>query len=246
MVLLCVWWPLSELAHCFVNTRQPRMWCVHQTLRLCWKRVWVLANVFAERKKKKLCFMCDVPEPDCLPNLPSPLPKLLLNLVPNPQPRVQPNLLPRWRPSLHSRLQPSWQLDSPFQWPLLSMCSSSKSSTCARKSGPQCLSLSRPEHQYPSKRFPGFCGSYALVPACLASCLRFVVFPLRWGASFWLCHLTGVAILLCAAGYCSRGQGRFTNLINTPKMPIFQAPAAKLSVASPTSLPETHLDYCGR
>ena len=47
----------------------------------------------------------------------------------------------RWQPSL----QPSLWLESPLQWPLLSMCSSSKTSTYARKSGTQCLSLSRPE-----------------------------------------------------------------------------------------------------
>ena len=60
--------------------------------------------------------------------LPSLLPKLP-NLVPYPQPRVQPNLLPRWQP----RLQPSLQLESPFLWPLVSMCSSSESNTPARK-----------------------------------------------------------------------------------------------------------------
>ena len=73
--------------------------------------------------------------------LPSLLPKLL-NLVPIPQPRVQPNLLPRWQPSL----QPSLQLESPFLWPLWSMCSSSGSNTPARKSGTQSLFLSRAEH----------------------------------------------------------------------------------------------------
>ena len=73
-----------------------------------------------------------------LPNLlPSPLSKLL-NLVPNPQAGVQPNPLPSWQPSL--------RLERPFQWPLFSICSSSKSSIRARKSGTQCLFLSRPEH----------------------------------------------------------------------------------------------------
>ena len=69
--------------------------------------------------------------------VPSPLPSLipkLANLVPNPQPRVQPSL------------QPSLQLESPFLWPLLSMCSSSESNTLARESGKQSLSLSKAEH----------------------------------------------------------------------------------------------------
>ena len=61
------------------------------------------------------------PLPSRLPNLlPSLLPKLP-NLVPDPQPRVQPNMLPRWQ----SSLQPCLQLESPFLWPLLSMCTSS-------------------------------------------------------------------------------------------------------------------------
>ena len=38
---------------------------------------------------------------------------------------MQPNVLPKWQPSL--------QLESPFQWPLLSMCSSSKSYSRQKK-----------------------------------------------------------------------------------------------------------------
>ena len=73
-------------------------------------------------------------------------------------------------------LQSSLQLDSPFQWPLLSMCSSSKSNTRAQQSGTYCLSLSRAYHaQQAISR--SFCGSYALMFACLASCHRSVVFP---------------------------------------------------------------------
>ena len=34
--------------------------------------------------------------------------------------QTKPSLLPRWQPSL----QPNLQLESPFLWPLLSMCSS--------------------------------------------------------------------------------------------------------------------------
>ena len=45
----------------------------------------------------------------------------------------RPNLLPGWQPSL--------QLESLFQWLLLSMCSSSKSNTCAEPA--QSLSLTR-------------------------------------------------------------------------------------------------------
>ena len=58
------------------------------------------------------------------------------------QPKLQPNLLPRWQPSL----QPSLQLESPSLWPLLSMCSSSKSSTLTKESGTQSLGLISPEH----------------------------------------------------------------------------------------------------
>ena len=74
--------------------------------------------------------------------LPSPLPSLLpklANLVPNPQPRGQPNMLPRWQPSLQPCLQP----ESPFLWPLLSMCSPSESNTPARKSGTQSQALGK-------------------------------------------------------------------------------------------------------
>ena len=50
----------------------------------------------------------------------------------------------------------------------LSMCSSSESSTPARKSGTQSLSLSRAEHASQQAPCGSFCGSYALVSACLA------------------------------------------------------------------------------
>jgi len=124
--------------------------------------VWGLANVFADGQ---LYFTRDVPEAKRLPQgleppakpPAKPAPKLP-NLVPNPQPRVQPNLLPRWQPSL--------QLESPFLWPLLSMCSSSESNAPARKSGTQSLFLSRAEHAS-QQAVPGsFCG----LPACFLSC----------------------------------------------------------------------------
>ena len=53
-----------------------------------------------------------------------------IDTYPNP-PNVQPNLLPRWQPNL----QPNLQLESPFLWPLLSMCSSLRCNTRVRKSG---------------------------------------------------------------------------------------------------------------
>ena len=73
-----------------------------------------------------------------------------------PKPRVQPNLLPGWQPSLQQ---------SPFLWPLLSMCSSSESNTPAIKSGTWSLFLCRAEHTS-QQAVPGpFCGSYAFVSA---------------------------------------------------------------------------------
>ena len=92
--------------------------------------------------------------------LPSPLPSLLPKLptlMPNPQPRVRPDLLPRWQPSL--------LLESPFLWPLLSMCSSSESSNAARKSGTQSLFLSRADYTSQQAVAGSFCGSCALVSA---------------------------------------------------------------------------------
>ena len=76
--------------------------------------VWRLANVFAN---EKLYCTRDVPEPDCLPQgleppakpAAKPSPKAA-KLVPEPQPRVQPSL---------------W-LEKSFQWPLLTLCGSSK------------------------------------------------------------------------------------------------------------------------
>ena len=77
------------------------------------------------------------PLPSLLPKLPS--------LVPNPQPRVQ--------------------LESPFLWPLLSMCSSSEPNTPTRKSGTQSQLLSRAAHAS-QQAFPGsFCGSFAFMSA---------------------------------------------------------------------------------
>ena len=99
-----------------------------------------------------------------------PAPKLP-NLVPV-QP-VQPNLLLRLQPSL----SPSLQLESPFVWPPLSVSNSSKSNTRARKSGTQGLSLSRAEHASQQAVSASFCGLYALMFACLASCHASFVFP---------------------------------------------------------------------
>ena len=88
--------------------------------------------------------------------LTEPAPKAA-KFVPNPQTRVQPNLLPRWQPSL--------QLDSPFLWPLLSMCSFSESNTRTRKSGVEL-------NMHPNRQFPAhICGSYALMShVCSANC----------------------------------------------------------------------------
>ena len=82
-------------------------------------------------------------------------------------PSVQPNLLPGWQPSL----QPNLQLESPFLWPLLSMCSSSRSNTRVRKSGTPSLMLSRPQHASLQAVSWSFCGSHALVFASLVLCL---------------------------------------------------------------------------
>ena len=80
----------------------------------------------------------------------SPLPNLLPSLLPK-----LPNLVPRAKPSTKGAAKPAAQLAAmsaakpaagePFQWPLLSMCSFSKSTTPARKSGAQSLSPSRAE-----------------------------------------------------------------------------------------------------
>ena len=106
-----------------------RKWDSASDFEIVWAKnargVWGLTNVFANGK---LYFTHDVPEANRLQQgrspLLSPLPSLLPmlpNLVPNPQPRVQPNLLPRWQPNLQPT-QPTLQLESPFLWPLFSMC----------------------------------------------------------------------------------------------------------------------------
>jgi hypothetical protein len=114
-----------------------RKWDSASDTEIVWAKsarsVWGLANVSANRK---FCFTHDFSDANCLPQgleppakpPAKPAPKLP-NLVPNPPPRVQPNLPPRWQPSL----QPSQQLESPFLWPVLSMCSSSESNSPARQ-----------------------------------------------------------------------------------------------------------------
>ena len=64
--------------------------------------------------------------------------------------RVQPSLLPRWQPSL--------QLESPFPWLVLSMCSSSESNAPARKSGVEL-------NMHPSRQFPAHFVVH--MPSCL-------------------------------------------------------------------------------
>ena len=74
----------------------------------------------------------------------------------------------------------------PFQWPLLSMCSSSKSNT-HKKSGTQSLSLSRAEHASQQAVSGSFRGSYALMFACFPSCHASFVFPRgATESSFWV------------------------------------------------------------
>ena len=129
---------------------------MHQTLTLCGQRVRVVygdwqmflptdnCTSHAMFLRQIACHRGWSPLPSPLLNLlPSLLPKLP-TLVPDPQPRVQPNLLPRWQPSL--------QLESPFLWPLLSMCSSSESNTPARESGTQSLSSVK-LNMYPNRQF---------------------------------------------------------------------------------------------
>ena len=113
----------------------------------------------------------------------SPLPNLLPSLLPKLR-----TLLPNYQPRRKSTLQ----LESPFQCPLLSMCSSSRSSPCARQSGTQSLSLSRSEHASQQAVSGSFCGSYALMLACLASCHRSLLFPQGCGSLVTLAMLPTV------------------------------------------------------
>ena len=165
-----------QLTPIHIHIQVKKAVTVRRTLKIVWAKsargVWGLANVFANGK---LYFTCDVPETNCLPqglepNLLPSLPPKLPNLVPNPTSAL-PNLLPRWQPSL----QPNLQLESPFLWPLLSMCSSSRSNICVRKSGTQSLFLSGPEHASLRAVSWSFRGSHALVFASLV--LRCASFP---------------------------------------------------------------------
>ena len=87
----------------------------------------------------------------------------------------------------------------PFEWPLLSMCSSSKPNT-PKKSVAQSLSLRRAEHASQQAVSGSFCGTYALVFTRFALCHAPFVFPWGGGALFWVCSLGGVRILLRAGG----------------------------------------------
>ena len=108
------------------------------------------------------------------------------------------NLLPRWQPSL--------QLESPFLWLLLSMCSSSESNTPARKSG---KSLTKAEHVSQWAVSGSCCGSYAFVSARLFFVLQ--VFSIVIGGagepSLGVCSLEGARIPLRAGDYYARGMG---------------------------------------
>ena len=59
---------------------------------------------------------------------------------------------------------------SPSLWPLLSMCSSSKTSTLTKESGTQSLCFSGPKHACQQAFSRSSSGSYALLFACLAVC----------------------------------------------------------------------------
>ena len=139
-----------------------------QGAMLCLPRSWAPSERGAEYKSIKYVRSSTVVMHDCAPK-----PRLSLLLARTPH---GPPQLPRWQPGLQPTLQPSLQLESPFQWPLLGMCSSSKSNAHARKSGTQCRSLSRDEYALQQAVSLSFCGSYALVFACLALCHRSVVF----------------------------------------------------------------------
>ena len=76
-----------------------------------------------------------------------------------------------------SRPTPAPAAGEPISVAVLSMCSSSKSNTCARKGGTRRLSLSRAEHASQQAVSVLFLGSCAFVFACLASCQGPIVFP---------------------------------------------------------------------
>ena len=97
----------------------------------------------------------------------------------------------------------NFSLGCPFQWPLLSMCSSSKS--CSKKSGRLSLSLSRAEHASQQAVSGSFGGSYALVFACFALCHASFVFP---AGGFILGMLAQGCEDTHAGGYYSREGGR--------------------------------------
>ena len=71
--------------------------------------------------------------------------------------------LPVWSPP--PNLRPSLRLESPFQWPLLSMCSSSKLSTHARVPVSQWTSTHIPTNNFVLL----FLATCALISVCLAS-----------------------------------------------------------------------------
>ena len=88
---------------------------------------------------------------DLFATRPSSIPVPPLFAVPSSCPPTQPS-------------QPHVQLDSPFQWPLLSMCRT-------RKSGTQCMSLSKLEHT----SLQAICHHFVF--ASLASFRSSLVFP---------------------------------------------------------------------
>ena len=97
------------------------------------------------------------------------------HLMPNP-PSMQPNLLPTWQPSL----QPNLQLESPFLWPLLSMCSSLRRNAHVKRSGTPSLLLIRPDI-HPYTRWPGHFVVH--MPLCSLSSFVLRVFCLVIGGA---------------------------------------------------------------
>ena len=144
------------------------------------------------------------------------------------KPRAKPSTKSAAKPA--AQVQPSLHLESPFLWPLLSMCSSSESNTPARKSGTQSQFLSRAEHAS-QWTVPG---SFVVhMPSCLY--VLFCVARLLHGnrgceaTVIWRMFPRGARIPLPAAAcYARRGVG-------VGGVAIMQNPAGKDSNHPQTS-----------
>ena len=158
---LCAWMAARRNKRVIVTKNMclafARKWDSASDTEIVWAKsargVWGLANFFANGSMD--------PEPDdCMNEHPIRAVPALCVEGTKPQPAAKAATKaakPRAKPSKHAAkpsMQPNLQLESPFPWPLLSMCSSLRRNTRVKKSDTPSLLLSRPD-MHPCRQFSG-------------------------------------------------------------------------------------------